>query len=135
MSWDAENIARARKLWDEGLSTAEIGRRLDVSKNSVVSMAHRNHFPSRPSPIKRKGEGAVAERPLLVKESRAALASIVAGREKPKPVSASPSRRCIWTEGGPGAWVFCDELAVRQCFCAAHAERGLTGKKFVSEAA
>ncbi|HYZ60827.1 MAG TPA: GcrA cell cycle regulator, partial [Acetobacteraceae bacterium] len=27
MDWNEETIARIRALWDEGLSTAEIGRR------------------------------------------------------------------------------------------------------------
>jgi GcrA cell cycle regulator len=38
MEWAEETIFRLRMLWDEGLSTAEIGRRLGVSKNAVVGM-------------------------------------------------------------------------------------------------
>jgi len=41
MEWAEETILRLRALWDEGLSTAEIGRRLGVSKNAVVGKAHR----------------------------------------------------------------------------------------------
>src|ERR1700679_3365613 len=56
MEWAEETIVRLRTLWDEGLSTAEIGRRLGVSKNAVVGKAHRLDLPARPSPIRREGE-------------------------------------------------------------------------------
>lgn len=57
MEWADETILRLRMLWDEGLSTAEIGRRLGVSKNAVVGKAHRLDLPARPSPIRRDGSG------------------------------------------------------------------------------
>jgi GcrA cell cycle regulator len=53
MEWTEELIARLRALWDEGHSTAEIGRMLGVSKNAVVGKAHRLNLPARPSPIRR----------------------------------------------------------------------------------
>lgn len=55
MDWNDDTIARLRQLWDAGLSTAEIGRRLNVSKNAVVGKAHRMMLPPRPSPIRRDG--------------------------------------------------------------------------------
>jgi GcrA cell cycle regulator len=62
MEWAEETILRLRALWDEGLSTAEIGRRLGVSKNAVVGKAHRLDLPARPSPIRRDGNGGGAPR-------------------------------------------------------------------------
>jgi len=56
MEWADETITRLRELWSEGHSTAEIGRRLGVSKNAVVGKAHRLDLPARPSPIRREGE-------------------------------------------------------------------------------
>jgi len=56
MDWAEETIVRLRELWSEGHSTAEIGRRLGVSKNAVVGKAHRLDLPARPSPIRREGE-------------------------------------------------------------------------------
>jgi GcrA cell cycle regulator len=56
MEWAEETIIRLRELWSEGHSTAEIGRRLGVSKNAVVGKAHRLDLPARPSPIRREGE-------------------------------------------------------------------------------
>lgn len=57
MEWAEDTIIRLRALWDEGHSTAEIGRRLGVSKNAVVGKAHRLDLPARPSPIRRDGSG------------------------------------------------------------------------------
>ncbi len=54
MEWTDETIVRLRELWDEGHSTAEIGRRLGFSKNAVVGKAHRLDLPARPSPIRRE---------------------------------------------------------------------------------
>ena len=53
MEWSEQTIVRLRELWDEGHSTAEIGRRLGISKNAVVGKAHRLDLPARPSPIRR----------------------------------------------------------------------------------
>ena len=63
MEWNEETIARLRELWAEGLSTAEIGRRMSVSKNAVVGKAHRLNLPARPSPIRRDGVNAVVRPP------------------------------------------------------------------------
>jgi GcrA cell cycle regulator len=56
MEWTEETIARLRELWDEGHSTAEIGRRMGISKNAVVGKAHRLNLEGRPSPIRREGD-------------------------------------------------------------------------------
>ena len=54
MSWTPERIAEVERLWNEGLTTSEIGRRLGISKNAVVGKVHRMGLPSRQSPIQRK---------------------------------------------------------------------------------
>jgi GcrA cell cycle regulator len=66
MEWPAETIQRLRDLWDEGLSTADIGRRLGLTKNAVVGKAHRLDLPARPSPIRRDGQ----PRPVYVRKPR-----------------------------------------------------------------
>lgn len=40
-TWTSERIELLRLLWDEGVTTAEIGRRIGVSKNAVVGKVHR----------------------------------------------------------------------------------------------
>lgn len=59
MIWDSETIATLRSLWEQGHSTAEIGRRMVLSKNAIVGKAHRLGLPSRPSPIHRNGQPKV----------------------------------------------------------------------------
>jgi GcrA cell cycle regulator len=83
MEWAGEIIVRLRALWDEGLSTAEIGRRLGVSKNAVVGKAHRLDLPARPSPIRRDGGGPRA--------ARRATPRRVAGPTLPPLSSAAPA--------------------------------------------
>ncbi|MEJ0018080.1 MAG: GcrA family cell cycle regulator [Acetobacteraceae bacterium] len=116
MEWAEETIVRLRSLWDEGLSTAEIGRRLGVSKNAVVGKAHRLDLPARPSPIRRDGNGPAAPRrstprrlagPTLPPLSSAAPAGapapgpvvvVVAAPVAalvPKPVAVSPPARVM----------------------------------------
>jgi GcrA cell cycle regulator len=54
--WNDAVIQSLRQFWHEGHSTAEIGRRLGVSKNAVVGKAHRLDLPERPSPIRRPND-------------------------------------------------------------------------------
>jgi GcrA cell cycle regulator len=62
MVWNEETIRHLRVLWTEGHSTAEIGRRLGVSKNAIVGKAHRLDLDARPSPIRRDASKPAAER-------------------------------------------------------------------------
>lgn len=63
MVWNEETIFLLRDLWAHGHSTAEIGRRLGVSKNSIVGKAHRLDLTARPSPIRRDMTKALIEWP------------------------------------------------------------------------
>lgn len=76
MEWTDEIVSRLRQLWDEGLSTAEIGRRLNISKNSVVGKAHRLDLPARPSPIRRDPSGAAPARPAPARVTGPTLPSL-----------------------------------------------------------
>jgi GcrA cell cycle regulator len=62
MVWDDETIRQLRDFWTQGHSTAEIGRRLGVSKNAIVGKAHRLDLDARPSPIRRDAAKPVADR-------------------------------------------------------------------------
>ena len=68
MEWTAEAIETLRLLWAEGHSTAEIGRRMGISKNAVVGKAHRLNLSARPSPIRREEAGAEG-RPATIQRS------------------------------------------------------------------
>jgi GcrA cell cycle regulator len=63
MVWNEETIRQLKDLWTEGHSTAEIGRRLGVSKNAIVGKAHRLELDARPSPIRRESGKSDSDRP------------------------------------------------------------------------
>jgi GcrA cell cycle regulator len=49
--WTPAEDAALRQGWADGVPTKELGRRLDRTKNSVISRSHRMKLPPRPSPI------------------------------------------------------------------------------------
>lgn len=70
MEWTDELIARLKELWEQGLSTAEIGRQLSITKNAVVGKAHRLGLPPRPSPIRNKAAAEGTSKPPRTRASR-----------------------------------------------------------------
>lgn len=57
-TWTDERKRRLLTLWKAGYSASRIAEILgDVTRNAVISMAHRLEVKSRPSPIKEKGSG------------------------------------------------------------------------------
>ncbi len=90
MEWTEETIERLRALWAEGLSTAEIGRRMGISKNAVVGKAHRLNLPARPSPIRRDGNGG-APRPPAPRRVTGPTLPPLRTSEIQEPVIAAPA--------------------------------------------
>jgi len=86
--WPSDLEAALRRLWGEGHSTAEIGRRLGVSKNAVVGKAHRMGLPDRPSPIRRRGPND----PAPVKKAPRARAATLPPLQS---MSAPPARPAV----------------------------------------
>lgn len=147
MEWSEETIARLRELWAEGHSTAEIGRRMGISKNAVVGKAHRLNLSARPSPILRDRTGAPHRPPMPRRVTGPTLpplpavsaapppprpmpAPVVA--EAPKPQAVRPTtafrsvrpQTCCWPLGDPGTstFHFCNSEALPgKPYCAAHA--------------
>ena len=56
MAWTEKMVEDLKIMWDQGLTTGEIGKRLGVSKNSIVGKVHRLQLPARPSPIRKKSD-------------------------------------------------------------------------------
>ena len=50
--WTDKKIEKLKDLWKEGISTAEIGKRLGFSKNAIVGKVNRLGLEHRTSPIK-----------------------------------------------------------------------------------
>ncbi len=133
MEWTDETIAKLRTLWAEGLSTAEIGRRLNISKNAVVGKAHRLNLPSRPSPI-RRAEGDATPRPAMPKRTQGpTLPPLAASMGAPVPslraIMPTPKHTmratpCCWPIGEPGkpSFHFCNASAAPgKPYCEEHA--------------
>jgi GcrA cell cycle regulator len=136
MEWGPDAIETLRALWAEGLSTAEIGRRMGVSKNAVVGKAHRLNLPPRPSPIRRDGPATprpasprpIAVRPIAPRPVRPATPPPAAPPAPqpapPRHVSRAGVRSCSWPIGEPGTRGFhfcgCEALPGKP-YCAEHA--------------
>jgi GcrA cell cycle regulator len=48
--WNESDVATLRAEWATGASTAEIGRRMGISKNAVIGKARRLRLPAREAP-------------------------------------------------------------------------------------
>ncbi len=92
MDWTEESISRLRSLWQDGLSTAEIGRRMQITKNAVVGKAHRLTLPPRPSPIRKALElastGLQSQHTALDDKAGPMLAAPGPASQRPMPVPA-----------------------------------------------
>ena len=98
-SWNEDNTARLRELWDEGHPAAEIGRRLGITKNAVIGKAWRLDLPPR----------RVADGPNPVPS----LAEIM-------PLATD---RCHWPLGKPGtaSFRFCNQpVLAGKPYCETH---------------
>ena len=72
MAWTDEMVEDLKRMWKEGLTTGEIGKRLNVSKNSIVGKVHRLGLSGRPSPIKKKNETTKETKVTKTKPTKAA---------------------------------------------------------------
>lgn len=149
MDWTDAAIAQLQSLWDAGHSTAEIGRRMGITKNAVVGKAHRLNLPPRPSPIRREPGPAPARverrrataRPGFTPLRRPAPAPMSAVVAAPIPARAAVAppppptavirpfpraaqRHCCWPLGDPGTpdFRFCvAEALIGKPYCPDHA--------------
>ena len=126
-AWTPERIETVTRLWNEGLTTAEIGRAVGMSKNAVVGKAHRLQLPPRPSPIRRgSSTPSVARAPSrsngrqAVKETNGVVVRVKP--RAPQPPLAVGNAACKWPIGHP------DEPGFH--FCGA---RALLGKPYCPE--
>jgi len=122
MSWNDENVARLKELWDQGLPTAQIGKLLNFTKNAVVGKAHRIGLERRPSPIRRtavKPDRKKARSPIMpilnfesqqIKTTHAPIYQAFLPAVKTI-FSSTTKRGCEWPEGHPeeDEFHFCNE--------------------------
>ena len=121
MSWNDDNVARLKDLWDQGLPTAQIGKLLGFTKNAAVGKAHRIGLERRPSPIRRtaaKPDRKKARSPVMPKlnfeqietPQENSLIKVNNFQTSIKNIfNAHKKRGCEWPEGHP------DEVEFRFC--------------------
>ncbi len=140
--WTPAHISTLIALWTEGVSTIEIGRRLDVTKNAVVGKVHRLGLPKRVSPIGSKPRERKPATPRTSAPARksAAVKTAVALSQEPRPTPASEpvpdanpvsmeqlsGGMCSWPEGEPGKedFHFCGAPILEgKPYCLSHCAR------------
>ena len=105
VDWTPERTKTLIALWEEGLPTSEIGRRLDVTKNSVVGKVHRLGLKKRASPIRTSGAAKAksgpkpaaktAAKPAAKAATKAAAKSATKPATKPGKAKAAPVAAAI----------------------------------------
>lgn len=137
LDWTQAVKEQLVELWDAGITTAEIARRLGTTKNSVVGKAHRLFLKPRPSPI-RRAYGPQRE-PKLVTPKLVTFPELppvveVVPPPPPKPVFVAPKRvevdvvrpaapgerHCQWLHGSPSNLNYCQNAVGREPYCADH---------------
>ena len=156
--WTDAAIVRLKALWAEGHSTAEIGRRMGISKNAVIGKSHRLNLTARPSPIRPARQVKDCRPRRISCPSLAELQGKPPATPKPAapPVPAAPARLaaptlvlaptseplparvallskhpCAWPIGEPGttSFRFCAELAqTGKPYCLDHCTKAYVEK-------
>ena len=131
--WTDDIIARLRALWNDGHSTAEIGRRMGITKNAVVGKAHRLDLPGRESPIRRGPAGpATPRQPRPSRAARPSLPGLPSALTRPArtpapavpPTPPSPPRRRYGPSGQPCCWPLGEPGTPGFRFCGSGSEQG-----------
>ena len=126
MNWTPEAISTLRRLWGDGLSSAQIGKVLRCSKNCVIGKARREKLESRPSPIK-----APSAAPRVIRLPRAPVVA-----PEPELVRRTATEPCCWPMGEPGErnFRYCDVIsAPGRVYCYDHLAISRLNKKVAAE--
>ncbi len=147
MKWSGAQDRRLKELVERGLSAAQIGTEMRLSRSSVIGRCHRTGlqlsglrvYPDKPGPKR----GTARKAPLNVKEvaaRREAAARLWRGaagradapvadamvfpetRGAAKAVVAQAARQCKWPLGDPASddFHFCTAERADRRYCAAH---------------
>ncbi|MEQ8967782.1 MAG: GcrA family cell cycle regulator [Azospirillaceae bacterium] len=97
MSWTDERVDKLRELWGNGKSASEIADLLGgVSRNAVIGKAHRLGLSGRPSPIRKREDGAPTP------TSRVAAAAPAPTTPPAKPAAPAKPTVVADRDAGPG---------------------------------
>ena len=132
--WTPDRIKTLMGLWEEGLPTSEIGRRLGVTKNAVVGKVHRLGLKKRQSPIRQststsaqpKKAKVVAPRSSAEASDSPVVRKVVRPTGEVVRLEELTSSMCCWPEGEPGTedFHFCGLPSVAEKpYCEDHCAR------------
>ncbi len=123
IDWTPDRVKTLMALWAEGIPTLDIGRRLGVTKNSVVGKVHRLGLPKRQSPINSTSR---APRVAKLPSSLRAPSMVVPPTADMVKMEELTSGMCSWPEGEPDSedLRFCGQPSVEgKPYCAGHCAR------------
>lgn len=147
MIWTDEAVEELKKMWDKGMTTGQIAKVLNVTKNSIIGKVHRLCLTARPSPIKKSSGKSVekkASKPQKAeKVEKATKTSNKVVKEAPiSPISENTktpvsiveetniplvkldNHTCRWPMGDPKDEDFCfcgKRIRTGQTYCEEHA--------------
>lgn len=144
MIWTDEAVEELKRMWDRGMTTGQIAKALNVTKNSIIGKVHRLCLTARPSPIKKtdaepqekkqvKKEVPVKEKKKTA-EPRQAKIAVKEVEAKPEskatvettniPLVKLDNHTCRWPMGDPRDDDFCfcgKRIRTGQTYCEEHA--------------
>ena len=118
MVWTEEKIKNLKKLWLKGATTAEIAKKLGLSKNSIIGKVHRLNLETRPSPIK-------ANPKKIIKKTKT-----VSHKQEHIGIMELKLNTCRWPIGDPtdADFHFCGKNTVMgKPYCAEHCATAYAG--------
>lgn len=145
MIWTDEAVEELKKMWDRGMTTGQIAKALNVTKNSIIGKVHRLCLTARPSPIKKVAtkNGAKpsspakqnsttkniklsnsANEPAILKETLSNSSYSLPTEETNIPLVKLDNHTCRWPLGDPRDDDFCfcgKRVKTGQTYCEEHA--------------
>src|SRR5438045_9776702 len=97
--WADEHVERLTQLWTEGLSASECGRRIGVSRNSVIGKIHRLGLSYQ---YRRPREGRRGMSKPQIRTNKRPLPAPEPYQAPPPPPSPAKIGRASWRERAAG---------------------------------
>ena len=95
MIWTDEAVEDLKKMWDRGMTTGQIAKVLNVTKNSIIGKVHRLCLTARPSPIKRTSDKSETKAKQNTKEAKTENITKVETKEKEVQHTSEPkTKKC-----------------------------------------
>lgn len=143
MIWTDEVVEELRRMWDKGMTTGQIAKALNVTKNSIIGKVHRLCLTARPSPIKKMPAKDVNKKPVAAEkktrstpsssksvsnENNKTIDEAVSSANLPEelniPLVKLDNHTCRWPLGDPRDDDFCfcgRRIKTGQTYCEEHA--------------